>query len=178
MIIDLLAALIISYAFYRGYSKGFINTVVDTLSILVGLVVALKFSPLLIDRLQEMVNLNPALEFVLGFLIVFFVVMLLLRFIGERMEDLLRAVKINFVNQLAGGALLGLVAAFLVGGLLVLLTNLKILTESYVDQSSLYDHLISVSRDGGWVIDGFKNVFSEFWGKFTSTLDQVKENIE
>ena len=178
MIIDLLAAVIISYAFYRGYSKGLINTVVDTLSILIGLVVALKFSPILISYIQDMVNLNPGLEFVLGFLIVFFVVMLLLRFIGERFEDLLRAIKINFVNQIAGGALLGLVAAFLIGGLLMLLSNLKILTDAYTDQSTLYDHLISISRDGGWLLDGFKNLFSEFWSKFTNTLDQVKENID
>ena len=53
MILDLIAALIITYGFYRGYSNGLINTVVDTLSILVALVVALKFSPILIDYLQE-----------------------------------------------------------------------------------------------------------------------------
>ena len=78
MLIDLIAAVIISYAFYRGYSKGLINTVVDTLSILIGLVVALKFSPLLIDYIQDVVNINPAIEFILGFLIVFFFVMLIL----------------------------------------------------------------------------------------------------
>lgn len=178
MLIDLIAAVIISYAFYRGYSKGLINTVVDTLSILIGLVVALKFSPLLIDYIQDVVNINPAIEFILGFLIVFFFVMLILRFFGERIEDLLKAVKINFINQLAGGALLGLVAAFIIGGLLALLSNLKILTEEYMTQSTLYDHLITVSRDGGWVVDAFKNLFTEFWSKFTSTLDQVKESIK
>jgi len=112
MILDLIAALLITYGFYRGYSNGLIDTIVDTLSILVGLVVALKFSPLLINYLQKVVNLNPAIEFILGFLIVFFTVMLLLRFIADRMEDLLRAIKINFINQIAGGLLLGFVFAF------------------------------------------------------------------
>ena len=98
-------------------------------------------------------GLKGPIEFILGFLIVFFFVMLILRFFGERIEDLLKAVKINFINQLAGGALLGLVAAFIIGGLLTLLSNLKILTEEYMTQSTLYDHLITVSRDGGWVVD-------------------------
>jgi membrane protein required for colicin V production len=178
MIIDLLAAILICYAFYRGYSKGLINTVVDVLSILVGLIVALKFSPLLIDYLQEMVNINPAFEFIIGFLIVFFVVMLLLRFIAERIEDLLRTVKLNFINQLAGGVILGLIVAFFFGGLLVLLSNLKILSESYVAQSTLYDHLVSISQDGGWIFDKSKELFSEFWQKFTATLDQVKDKID
>ena len=178
MLIDLISALVISYAFYRGYSKGFINTIVDTMSILIGLVVALKFSPLLIDYIQEVVNINPAVEFILGFLIVFFVVMLVMRSIGERIEDMLRAVKINFINQLAGGALLGLVAAFIIGALLVLLSNLKILTESYMEQSTLFDHLVTIRQDGGWMLEAFKNLFSEFWTKFITTLDQVKDSIE
>lgn len=178
MILDLIAAVIISYAFYRGYSKGLINTVVDTLSIIIGLVIALKFSPLLIDYLQDMVNINPALEFILGFLIVFFAVMLLLRYIGEKIEDLLKAVNINILNQLAGGALLGLVAAFCIGGLYVLMSRLNILSQDYVSESTLYDYLAKVSQEGTWMFETFKNVFSEFWTKFMGTLDQVKEKIE
>ncbi len=178
MVLDLIAALLITYGFYRGYSNGLINTVVDTLSILVGLVVALKFSPLLINYLQKVVNLNPAVEFILGFLIVFFIVMLVLRFIGDRIEDVLKAIKVNFINQLAGGLLLGFVAAFLIGLLLLLLTNLKVLSPEYAAQSTLYEHLITFSEEGGWLVDTFKNLFSEFWSKFMSTIDSVKENLE
>ena len=178
MILDLVAALLITYGFYRGYSNGLINTVVDTLSILVGLVVALKFSPLLINYLQQVVNLNPALEFILGFIIVFFAVMLLLRFIGDKFEDLLKAIKINFINQLAGGLLLGFVFAFCLGLLLVLLTQLKVLNTDYAAQSTLYEHLIKVSEEGGWIVDTFKNLFGEFWTKFMSTMDSLKENLD
>ena len=178
MVIDLLAALLITYGFYRGYSNGLIDTVVDTLSILIGLVVALKFSPLLIEYLQKVVNLNPAVEFILGFLILFFAVMLLLRFIGDRLEGVLKAIKINFINQLAGGFLLGFVAAFLIGLLLLLLTNLKVLNPEFANQSTLYEHLIKVSEEGGWVVDAFKDLFSEFWSKFMTTIDSVKENLE
>jgi len=178
MILDLIAALLITYGFYRGYSNGLIDTIVDTLSILVGLVVALKFSPLLINYLQKVVNLNPAIEFILGFLIVFFTVMLLLRFIADRMEDLLRAIKINFINQIAGGLLLGFVFAFCIGLLLLLLTNLKVLNADYASESTLYEHLIKISQEGGWVVESFKNLFSEFWTKFMTTIDSVKDNLE
>ena len=177
MILDLIAALIITYGFYRGYSNGLINTAVDTLSILVALVVALKFSPILIDYLQDAVNLNPAFEFVLGFLIVFFVVMLVLRFIGDKMEDLLKAIKLNFINQILGGVLLGFVFSFCIGLLLVLLTNLKVISEENASESTLYDYLIRVSEEGGWIFEGFKNLFSEFWTKFIDTMESVKENL-
>ncbi len=104
--------------------------------------------------------------------------MLLLRFIADRMEDLLRAIKINFLNQIAGGLLLGFVFAFCIGLLFLLLTNLKILNDDYASQSTLYEHLISISQEGGWIIEGFKNLFSEFWSKFMTTIDSVKENLD
>lgn len=178
MILDLFAALLITYGFYRGYSNGLIDTIVDTLSILVGLVVALKFSPVLISYLQNVVNINPAFEFILGFLIVFFAVMLFLRFIADRMEDLLKAIKVNFINQIAGGLLLGFVFAFCIGLLLLLLTNLKVLNPDYASESTLYEHLIKISQDGGWIVEGFKDLFSEFWSKFMTTIDSVKESLD
>ncbi len=178
MILDLIAALIITYGFYRGFSKGLIDTVVDTLSILVGIVVAMKFSPLLIDYIQEVVNIHEGLEFILGFLIIFFTVMLLLRFIGDRMEGLLKAAKVNFLNQLAGGAVLGFVFSFCIGMLFMLLFNLSIINEAYASESTLFGFLTDLTQDSGWIIDGFKNIFSEFWEKFTTTIESVKTNVE
>ncbi len=177
MILDLIAALIITYGFYRGYTNGLIRTVVDTLSIVVALVIALKFSPILIDYLQDAVNLNPALEFIIGFLIVFFVILLLLRFIGDKMEDFLKAIKLNFLNQIAGGFLLGFVFSFCIGLLLVLLTNLSIINEETAAQSTLYEYLVQISEKGGSVFEIFKNLFTEFWTKFMETINSVKENL-
>lgn len=178
MILDIIAALIITYGFYRGFSKGLIDTVVDVMSILIGLVCAFAFSPMLITFLQEKINLNGGIEFIVGFLIVFFAVMLALRFIADKMEALLKATKINFINQIAGGLLLGFVVAFLVGLLLGLLTNLNVIGTEYASSSTLYDYLIRVSEEGGWLIDKFKNIFSDFWGKFTDTINTAKESME
>jgi membrane protein required for colicin V production len=178
MILDLIAAVIITYLFYRGYNKGLLKTVVDTLSIVVGIVIALKFSPLVIGYLQKAININPALEFILGFIIVFFAVMLLLRFIADKIEDLLEAIKINFINQIAGGVLMAAFGAFIIGSILLLMTNLKIINQEYAAQSTLFEYLTAVGREGGWVLETFKNLFSEFWTKFTATLDQVKDNLE
>ena len=178
MALDLIAAVLITYGFYIGYSRGLVKTVVDTLSILVALVVALKFSPILIEYFQEILKFHPSVEFILGFLFVFLLTLLVFKFIGDRIEDIFKAVGINFVNQLAGGLLLGLVFAFGVGILLTLATNLKLLPESVMQESRLYGHLVDVSKEGWAYLDMFKSIFSEFWTKFTDTLDQVKEQAE
>lgn len=178
MVLDLIAALIITFGFYKGYSNGLIDTIVNTLSILVGLVAAITFSPYLIDYLKKVVNLPSGLDFILSMLIIFFAVMLLLRFIADKFEDLLKAVKINFLNQLAGGALLGFVFAFLLGMLLLMLTNFNIITEETANQSTLYKYLVQISQEGGWVIDIMKNLFADFWEKFNETVNAAKENLE
>ncbi len=178
MILDLIAALVITYAFYRGYNKGLLKTIVNVLSIVVGIVVALKFSPTLIGYLQDVVNINPAVEFILGFLIVFFVVMLLMRFVADKIEDLLEAININLINQIAGGVLMGALASFIIGSILSLLANLRILNAEYAAQSTLYEFLTAAGREGGWVFEMFKNLFSEFWTKFNGTLDQIKDGLE
>jgi len=103
--------------------------------------------------------------------------MLLLRFIADKMEDILKAVKVNFVNQILGGALLGFVFAFCIGMLLSLLANFKILDEDFISQSTLYEYLIVVKDEGSWLFETFKNLFSEFWTKFMDTMNSVKENL-
>lgn len=178
MALDLIAALLITYGFYVGFSRGLVKTVVDTLSILIALVVALKFSPILIGYFQEILKFHPSVEFILGFLFVFFFTMLLFKFIGDRIEDIFKAVGVNFVNQFAGGVLLGLVFAFCAGALLALGTNLKLIPEDTMQQSRLYGHLLDVSKEGWAILDTFKSIFSEFWGKFMDTLDQVKDRAE
>ncbi|MEL6388841.1 MAG: CvpA family protein [Bacteroidota bacterium] len=178
MILDLIAAVIITYGFYRGYTNGLIDTVVDIFSILIGAVIALKFSPYLIDYIQKVVHINPAFEFILGFLLLFFGVIFLLRFIGDRMEGLLKAAKVNFLNQLAGGALLGGVFAILIGMGFLMLTNLGILNSSYAAESTLYDTLIRFSQESDWLLNAFKKLFADFWEKFMSTIDSVKSNID
>jgi hypothetical protein len=101
-----------------------------------------------------------------------------LRYIAKKLEDLLEAVNLNFVNQIAGGLVMGFLFAFMIGGLYLLLSKLKILNESYTAESTLYEHLIQLTKEGGWIIDSFKNLFSEFWEKFLKTTDQLKENLE
>jgi len=178
MALDIIAALIIAFGFYRGFTKGLIETVVDVMSILVGLVCAFYFSPILITFLQDKINLNGGIEFIVGFLVIFFAVMLILRFVADKMEDLLKATKLNFVNQIAGGVLLGFVCAFLVGLLMGLLTNLDIIDAEYASKSTLYDYLLSFTEEWSWVIDKFKALFSDFWSKFMETVNSTKESLE
>ena len=79
MLIDIIVAIVISLGFYLGYSRGLIKTVFDSLSLVVGILAALKLSPIVINILQEIIKTSPAVTFLLGVVITFIGVMALLR---------------------------------------------------------------------------------------------------
>ena len=99
MILDLVAVLIIVLGFYFGYQRGFIKTVFDTASLIIGIIAALKLSPLVISFIKSSLNLSPSISFILGIVLTFLLVMILIRFIGARLEDLFKAVNLNFINK-------------------------------------------------------------------------------
>ena len=113
MLLDIIVAIVVSLGFYLGYTRGLIKTVFDSLSLIIGILAALKLSPIVINILEEIIKTSPAVSFLLGVVITFIAVMDIIRFIGKKLEDMLEAVNINFINKLAGGAVQGLFFAYI-----------------------------------------------------------------
>ena len=114
MIIDIIAGLLIAFGFYQGFSSGLIKTVFASISLLIGIIAAMKLSDTVMEILERTFGLNQAISFVLGFVITFIVVMLLIRFIGGKLDNLFKNLQLGIVNKLAGGILLSLFYAILV----------------------------------------------------------------
>ena len=113
MMLDLIVAIVVALGFYLGYSRGLIKTVFDTLALIIGIVAALKLSPITIDVINSIFKTSPAITFLVGVVLTFIGIMALIRFIGNKLEDILEAVNINFINKIAGGVLQGLFFAYL-----------------------------------------------------------------
>lgn len=174
MIIDLFVAIVIALGFYLGYSRGLIKTVFDSLSLVIGILAALKLSPLVINILQSIIKTTPALTFILGVVITFIGVMALIRFLGKKLEDMLEAININFVNKIAGGALQGLFFAYLLSLALWMLNSLSVLNLEAKNASITYSMLEPLPEKGKAVFASLKPVFKSFWDKTIETMDSVK----
>jgi membrane protein required for colicin V production len=174
MIIDLFVAIVIVLGFYLGYSRGLIKTVFDSLSLVIGILAALKLSPFIIDILQEIIKTTPALTFILGVVITFIGVMALIRFIGKKLEDMLEAININFINKLAGGAVQGLFFAYLISLSLWLMNSLNVLNMETKAASITYPMLEPLPEKGKAVFTAIKPMFKGFWDKTLETMDSIK----
>lgn len=175
MTIDILAAIIISFGAYLGYQRGLIKTIFDTLSLIIGIVAALKLSPVMIGFLQGILNLNPAVTFVIGVALTFILVMYGIRFIGKKLEQLLELVNINFINKAAGGALQGLFFATILALVISLFNKLNLISQDTKNASVTYVHLEKVPELSEGILTNLKPVFKNFWDLTMKTVNQIKD---
>jgi membrane protein required for colicin V production len=178
MLLDIIVAIIVTLGFYLGYSRGLIKTVFDAFSLLVAVVASLKLSPITMEIIQSLLKTSPAVTFLLGVVVTFLAVIMLIRFIGRKFEDILKAVNINFINKLAGGALQALFFAYLLSLFLWLLANIKIIKPEVQARSITWSLLEPLPEKGKAVFQSLKPVFTKFWDKTLEAMDSVKEKNE
>jgi membrane protein required for colicin V production len=175
MLLDIIVAIVISLGFYLGYSRGLIKTVFDSLSLVVGILAALKLSPIVISILQEIIKTSPAITFLLGVVLTFIGVMALIRFVGKKLEDMLEAVNINIINKFAGGALQALFFAYLLSLVFWLVNSLNVLNPGTKQASITYSLLEPLPEKGKAVYASLKPIFKGFWDKTVEAMDSIKE---
>ena len=175
MVLDIVVCLLLAFGFYQGFSRGLIKTVFASLSLLIGIVAALKLSPIVINLLQNAFSINPAITFVAGFVLTFIIVMGLIRFIGNKVEKLLEAVKIGGLNKLAGGILLGGFYALLLSFGVYFMDRVSLLSEELKASSFTYPYLEPLPEMSQGVGEKLKPLFTGFWDKMMETMDTIKE---
>jgi membrane protein required for colicin V production len=175
MFIDSVAAIAISFGFFLGYKRGLINTVFDTLSLIIGILAALKLSPWVMDILEKLFNMNKGFTLILGIALTFLIVMLAIRFIGKKLEALMEVANINFINKIAGGVIQALFFTVVLSYLIGLSDKVNILKEETKSSSATYPTLMKMPALSQSLFNALKPVFSEFWTKTNNVMDGLKK---
>ncbi len=102
MIIDLVFALLMLLAIFKGISRGFIVAVFSLLAFFIGLAAALKMSAVVADHLHEKMNLDGYWLPVVSFLIVFVAVVILIRWAAAIIKKAAKFVFLGQLDSLAG----------------------------------------------------------------------------
>lgn len=112
MVIDLFLIIVLAYGFYTGFRQGIIRTVFSILSLVLGLLAALRFTPLVTGLFEKLFGQTGALLLVVGFVTTFLLTLLLLRLVAKGLEGLMEKTHLHFVNQVIGGTVLASISAF------------------------------------------------------------------
>lgn len=142
MWIDIVFAAAAAYGFYWGYSRGIIRTVISVVAVVVGFVLAVRFSAEVTRVLAELFKTEPdgALPLI-GFVVSFALVLVALRLLANGVEGLLSTLRINFINQTAGGIAAALLATLLFSVLLLGIDSANLVSAEAKRKSITYQAL-------------------------------------
>ena len=175
MIIDGLLALLAAWGFYQGFTKGIIQTVLTVFSFIFGLMVAFKLSPAATRFIDALFKNDNPINFIIGFLLSFFLTMIIIRMIAKFLEGLLQKAHINVINQLAGGVLL---AGFytLIFAIFIWLGDVSHVINDNVRKTSLsYPFLKEFPPKLKSAYEFLKPSLQEFWQETVEFLDRMEE---
>lgn len=175
---DIIVVIVLGLGFYLGYQRGIIKTLFDTLSLIVAILAALKLSPVVITIMQKIMSESPKMAYFLGLLLTFVLVLFLVRFVGRKVESILEAAHINFINKIGGGGLQAFFFAYLLSLLIWLVNSVGLMMETTKQTAVTYPFMAAMPEVGKAAIASVKPLFKSFWDKTSEIMDDVADTPE
>ncbi|MFN8287023.1 MAG: CvpA family protein [Chitinophagales bacterium] len=141
MIFDILFIVALALGFWWGYKKGIIYSLFSMLGYFLGVVIALKFSYVLISFLKGSLNTSPKVLAVIAFVLVFIFIVLMARLVAWVLEEILKSFSLNIVNQIIGGVLHSLIALFVLCVLIWFANKMGVFPQKQKDTSHVYSYI-------------------------------------
>ena len=102
MIIDIIFLVFVVIGCIKGYREGIIKSIFTVAALIVGVILALKFSYLASDYIAQAFDLPPKWLPIVSFAIVMLAVFGIVQLMGKGLENLLKMIQLNFINRLGG----------------------------------------------------------------------------
>jgi membrane protein required for colicin V production len=171
MPIDILFLILMLSAVYKGYTRGFILSVVSLIAIIVGLAAAVKLSAVVAIRLGKTVNIGSQWLPFLSFIVVMIVVILALRFVANILQKSVELLFMGWANKIGGILFYAIVYTLIYSVVLFYANKLGIIQQSTINTSKCYALVqpmgIKVIEGIGFIIPVFKNVFIQLESFFS-----------
>jgi membrane protein required for colicin V production len=143
--IDLVFAILLLWAAYRGYTKGFIVQLATLAALLLGILGAVMFSDFTSGLIIKKFDVSGQYLPIISFAVTFIAIVIGVHLLAKMINKLLEAVALGFVNRLLGVLFSVLKIAFVVSIILVLVNKVdskyNFIPDDTKDNSLLYKPL-------------------------------------
>lgn len=175
MWLDILFLLIAGYAFYRGYNAGILRTVMMAISVVLALLLSMRYAGHVTALLQDLFSSENPLFFLPGFLLTFVLVIALIRWLAGLLEKGLGAIRLNILNRAVGGMLYATGATIVLSTLLGLVDRTDIIPVTTKDHSMTWPLLMTVPDQAARAYAGLRPVFMGFLDDTREVLEQTHQ---
>jgi len=100
--IDILIAIPLIWAAYRGFKKGLVIELAGLAALLLGIYCAMRFSDMVADFITQEWNYEGKYLAIIAFALTFILVVILVHLLGKAIEKTLDIVALSMLNKLAG----------------------------------------------------------------------------
>ncbi len=121
--VDIIIVIVLAIGLGKGVANGFVRGIFGIAALVLGIVIAAANYQEVVNTLFSRLQIGADARAILGFLLVFVVVLILVSVVGRIVTKALKLVSLGWMDRLAGGVL-GLLMASLFTGVLLLLVGM------------------------------------------------------
>lgn len=145
MVLDVISILVLLAFFMNGYSKGLIVAVFSVVSILLGVICAMKLSHEFATWLLEKGYVSSGWAQGVAYLVLFIGVVIIVRLLARIIERAVENMMLGMLNNLIGAVLYTFMGAVIWSSLLWIGTRLHIITGRVISESHTYGFLSQIA---------------------------------
>ena len=175
MAIDIIFAIVALYGIYMGFSKGIIKTVFTLLALLLGFMIAVRFSVYATEFLKNIFNNDSPMLFLAGFVLCFILTVVLLRFIAKMLERVLEGLGINFINKMAGGLVIATLFTLIFSVILWFADRASLIPDTAKEKSLTYPYLQAFPTQARTFAEKLRPFFESTYEQGVETLDELEK---
>jgi membrane protein required for colicin V production len=176
-LIDIIFAILIIIAIFKGYSKGLIIAVFSVIAFIIGLAAALKLSATVAAYLQNNVTLSGKWLPFLSFALVFGIVVLLVNLGGRLIQKTFEMALLGWVNKIGGMLLYAALYTIIFSIFLFYAEKIHLFEVPAIQASKVYPFVKPwgpvVMDTFGKVLPVFKDMFTQLSNYFESLSTKI-----
>lgn len=144
-ILDALILTPLLYAFYKGFSNGFVKEILGIVGVVVAVFLTFAYLDALLPLLEQGLGLSGQLARFLSGTAIFLGTIFVFNLVAALIKRLLQFAQLNVINRILGGAFSALKVSILVSVLLLLLSFVSVPTPQAREESVTYPIIIGIA---------------------------------
>ena len=140
--LDIILAIPLAWGAMRGFYKGFIDEAASFFALIIAVVGGFKLTYLFTELITNTFQIKSQWIPLIAFLTVFVLLISLVKVLSNAIHKLLAAVRLGFINNIAGAALGLLKVGFVVSLLVWLVSKVHFISDELQRSSILYAYML------------------------------------
>lgn len=177
MLIDILFAILMVLAIFKGYKRGLVVGLFSLVAVVIGLAAAMKLSTVAAGYIGQAIKVSDQWMPIISFAIVFIIVVLLIRLGANLIEKTVEIAMLGWLNKIGGIVLYAVIYIIVFSVLLFYAGQMKLLKTATIEQSVTYSFVQPWGPKAINGIGAIVPIFRDMFGDLEHFFDGVAKDM-